>query len=169
MKIKKNSKGFTLIELLLYVSLIGFVAMTAAVFLTVLQRQRVRSQVIMEVEDQGVAAMQIIDQIIRNSSSITSPAAGASGASTTLVVPTGALSPTTFALSGGAITMTEGANAAVNLTSNKVTITGLSFANLSRPSTKGNLRIQFVVNFNNPDGIAEYTYSKTFISSESLR
>jgi len=165
----KGNFGFTLIELLLYVSLMGVVVMATTVFLTVLQKQRVRSQVIMEVESQGIKLMQNFTQIVRNSTSISSPAVGVSSSSLTLVVPTGSLSPTVFGLSSGVVTMTEGVNPVVNLTSGKVIVSGLTFSNYSRASTKGNIRVQFVVSYNNPDGISEYTFSKTFISSASLR
>lgn len=164
-----KNRGFTLIELLLYTVLIGLVVMATAVLLSVLQKQRVRSQVIMEVEDQGVAAMQIITQIIRNSTAINSPAAGATGTSVSVNVPTGSLSPTVFAVSSGQLTMTEGVNPMVNLTSSKVTVSSVSFSNLTRAGSFGTARIVYTVSYNNPDGIPEYTYSKTFTSDASLR
>lgn len=164
-----KNRGFTLIELLLYTVLVGLVVMSTAVLLNVLQRQRIRSQVIMEVNGQGVAAMQIMTQIIRNSTAINSPAPGATGTSVSVTVPTRSLSPTVFALSSGAIMMTEGASAVVSLTSGKVAVTGVTFSNLTRTGSFGTVRIQYTVSYNSPGGIPEYTYSKTFISNASLR
>lgn len=164
-----KKQGFTLVELLLYGVLIGIVILSASIFLNVLQSQKVRSGVISEVEDNGTAAVQIMTQIIRNATSINSPVQGTSASSVSVVVPTGSLSPAVFALSSGAITVTEGASAAVNLTSAKVVISGLTFTNLTRSGSFGNIRITFTAAYNNLDGRAEFTYTKTFTADASLR
>lgn len=156
-------------ELLLYTVLIGMVILSAAALLSVLQKQRVRGQVIAEVDSQGLAAMQTITQTIRNAMAINTPTMGSGGTSVSVTVPTGSLSPTVFTLSSGVLTMTEGANPSENLTSAKVVVSAVTFSNLSRPGTFGTVRIQFTVSYNNPGSIADYTYSKTFISSASLR
>lgn len=161
-------RGFTLIELLLYISLISIVALTAMVFLSVLVNQRVRSQVILEVEEQGASAMRVITQVARNATGINSPTAGNSAASLSVSVPTAANSPTVFDLSSGVLRITEGAGAPVSLTSGKVSVSGLSFTNLSRAGTPGTVRISFTLSYNATAG-NEYNYSKTFISSFSLR
>lgn len=163
-----RSKGFTLIELLLYVSLIGVVVLASSSLWTMLEGQRVKARTIREVSDQGAAAMQMMTQIIRNATSISAPTAGNSAASLTVVVPTGALSPTVMGLSGGVLQLTEGAAAAVDLTSSRVSVSSLSFSNLSRPGTEGTVRIQFTVGYTGP-GTADYTYSKTFINTATLR
>lgn len=164
-----KQKGFTLVELLLYTALIGMVVLTAAVLLSVMQKQKIRDQVIREVEEQGLASMQVMTQTIRNSTLINSPAASASAGILSINVPTAGLSPTTFGLSSGSITMTEGSNPAVNLTSGKVVVSGMNFANLSRGGSFGTIRIQYTVSYNNPGGIADFNYSKLFTGSASLR
>lgn len=161
-------QGFTLVELLLYTTLIGVVVAAVAVVLVLLQRQRVRSQVITEVEEQGTGAMQIMTQIVRNATGINSPAIGASGSTLSVSVTTGALSPTVFSLSGGVLRMTEGVAAAVDLTSAKVTVSSLTFYNLSRSGTPGTIRIVYTVSYN-ATGPVEYSYSKVFTSDASLR
>lgn len=166
---RKKINGFTLIELLLYVSLIGIVVMSTTVFLSILQNQRVKSQVIAEVEDQGVYALRVLTQIIRNSTVINSPAVGVSDTAASFTVPTGSLSPTTATLSGGSIELTEGANAPVSLTTSRVTVSSLSFHNLSRTGTPGTIRIAFTVSYNSSAGTTVYGYSKTFTSDASLR
>jgi hypothetical protein len=91
-----KQKGYTLIELLLYVAIIGGLLISVTMFYGVTLNARVKSQSISEVEQQGALALDYITQTIRNATSITAPAAGATGSSLTLVVPTGVLSPTTF-------------------------------------------------------------------------
>lgn len=166
---KLKNSGFTLVELLLYVGLLSIVMFSAAVFLSLLLQSRTKNQVITEVEQQGVLAMQRMMQVVRNSTLINTPAVGASGSALSVNLPQAALSPTVFALSGGAITMTEGAGAAVSLTNNLVSVTGLTFSNLSRASTPGTVRIQFTISYINNSGRNEFDYSKTFDSDASLR
>ncbi len=166
---RKNINGFTLVELLLYSVILGSLVFGLVGAAQVFLRTRARAQVIEEVDEQGLSVLRIITQITRNASAINSPGTNSSGASLSLNVPTAGLSPAKFALNNGAVTMVEGGNSVVNLTSAKVTVTGLSFSNLSGPGTPGNVRIQFTLGFNNPDGNADYTYSKNFIGSASLR
>jgi Tfp pilus assembly protein PilW len=97
---KPQQSGYTLIELLLYVSIVGVLLISVSYFFAMIVDARVKNQSITEVNDQGMAAMDYITQVIHNATSITSPAAGGSGSTLTLVVPTGSLSPTTFDLSG---------------------------------------------------------------------
>lgn len=162
-------KGFTLIELLLYVSIIGAVILSIAVFLSLLMQSRVKNQIIAEVEQQGIQVMQIITQTGRNAEAITSPALGTSASTLTFDVPTVANDPTTFDLANGAIRITEGAGSPISLTNSQVTASGLTFQNLSRTNTPGTIRIKFTLTSVNPSGRNEYNYSKTFYDSATLR
>lgn len=163
------NRGFTLIELLLYVSIVGVLVLALSAFLFVLLEARVKNQTIAEVEQQGVAAMQIITQTARNTEAITAPIVGASGSSLTLDVITVASDPTVFDLSSGALRITEGAGSAVALTNSRIVASALTFQNLSRASTPGTVRIQFTLTAANPSGRQEYTFAKTFTSSATLR
>lgn len=160
--------GFTLIELLLYVSIIGVVILGASSYLSLLQHQSVRTRVIRETEEQALSAMQAMTQVIRNATAIQSPAAGNSASSSSVSVSSPSLSPTVFSLQSGAIFMQEGTASAVPLTTNRIIISGLTFSNLSA-TAPGTLRIQFTAAYNNPDGMPEYTYTKTSTASATLR
>jgi len=50
-----------------------------------------------------------------------------------------------------------------------VTVSGLTFQNLSRSATPGTVRIQFTLTHVNPAGRNEYSFAKTFIGSATLR
>lgn len=169
MKSYQAQKGFTLIELLLYVGLSSVLLISISVFMASLVESRVKNQTIAEVEQQGLQAMQIITQIARNAEAITSPTIGSSGSSITLDVITGANDPTIFDTSGGVLRIKEGSGSPVELTNSRVTVSGLLFSNLSRASTPGIVRIQFTLSYVNNLGRNEFDYSKTFISSASLR
>lgn len=167
--IKKAQSGFTLIELLLYVGIVGAMILTVAAILPVFMQSRIKNQTISEVEQQGTSVMQIITQTVRNAQTVTAPTIGNSASSATLDVVTAGADPTIFDLSGGALRITEGAGSPVALTNLHVTVSGLTFQNLSRTSTPGNLRIQFTITGVNPAGRNEYDFSKTFYGNASLR
>lgn len=167
--INKKNKGFTLIEILLFLGISATMLLVVSIFITFILQAGTKSQTVAEVEQQGLFAMQTITQVIRNSTSITSPTAGNSATSATFVVPTGALSPTIFDLSSGAIRIKEGAGTAVNLTNTEVTASALNFQNLSWTSTSGEVRISFTLTRNNPENKNEYDYSKTFYATAALR
>ena len=166
---KSRTGGFTLVELLLYVATLSIMITAVSIFLSLLLQMRTKNRVIAEVEQQGILASMKITQAIRNSILINTPAAGASGSTLSLTVTPVSSSPTLFALSGGAVTMTEGAGAAVGLTNNLVSVSGLTFSNLSRAGTPGTVRVQFTITYINNSGRNEFDYSKIFDSNASLR
>jgi len=159
---KNYQKGFTLIELLLYIAIASIIVFTTASMLRFTLESRVKNQTIAEVEQEGAQVMQLITQTVRNATAISSPTIGASGAS--LSVDT-----TVFDLSGGAIRIKEGAGAAVNLTSSKITVSSLNFQNLSRVSTPNIVRVSFTVTYTNSSGRNEYDFTKSFYGSAGLR
>ena len=162
-------KGFTLVEMLLYMSILSVIVLALSSFLYLSYSSRIKATVIAEVEQQGNQTMSIITQNIRNAQSITSPATGASANSLTLTEYSALLSPTIINQTGNKLQITEGLNPSVDISSNRVVISGLSFQNLARPSTPGIIRIQFTLNHLNPNNLGEYTYSKTFTTTASLR
>ncbi len=97
---RHNQTGYTLVELLLYIAIVGSLLTAIVFFLGTTVESRLKNETISEVNDQGASIMDTLTQTIRNATSITSPASGASLPALTLVVPTGTLSPTVFDLSG---------------------------------------------------------------------
>lgn len=162
-------KGFTLIEVLLYMAILSIVVLALSSFTVLSYTSRVKANVIAEVEQQGSQTMSLISYNIRNAASIISPVSGVSDSSLTLTEYIGSNSPTIFSQLGNAMNITEGANAAIDITSNRVVISGLLFQNLSRPNTPGVIKISFTLTHINPSNRGEYIYSKTFTSTISLR
>lgn len=165
----QTNAGFTLIELVLYVAISGFILLAVSLFLQALLESRIKNQTIAEVEQQGIQVMQLITQTLRNGDKISSPVQGTSAASLSVYTYAAINNPTVFDLSGGAIRISEGSAAAVSLTNSRVVVSGVRFSNFSRSGTPGIVRIQFTVTHLNPSGRSEYDFSKTFISSASLR
>jgi len=166
---RNNKSGFTLVELLLYFAILSLIITMVSGFIFLSYQSRIKATVVAEVEQQGNQTMNIILQNIRNASGITAPATGASAASLTLTQYNGTVSPTVFDLSGGTLRITEGANPAVNITSNRVTASSVTFQNLTNGTSPGTVRVQFTLAHNNPSNQGEYSYSKVFTSTASLR
>ncbi|HEX3568779.1 MAG TPA: type II secretion system protein [Candidatus Saccharimonadales bacterium] len=161
--------GFTLIELLLYVAIVGSLLLAVVTFYGMTLDQRIKNQAIAEVNQQGTQVMDQMTQTIRNATSITTPTTAASGSTLILVVPTAASSPTTFALNGTALQITEGTGSAIALTGTRVKVGSVAFTNLTRSGTNGIIQISFVVSYANNTGRTTYDYQKTFTSSAEVR
>lgn len=161
--------GYTLIELLLYISLASVLLIGLSVFFGISAEARVKTQTVTEVDQQGGLVMDYIQQTVRNATSITSPSAGTSGSSLTVVVPTASLSPTIFNLSGTTLQVKEGSATAIALTNTKVTVSNLTFTNVSRSGTDGAVRISFTLDRVNNTGRNEYSYTKTFTTTVAIR
>lgn len=169
MEKSKKMRGFTLVELMLYVVITAAIIFSFIIFLQAILESRIKNQTVAEVEQTGMQIIQLINQTARNATAMTTPAQGASGAILTLTVPTGANSPTVFDLASGAVRIKEGAGPNVNLSSSRVTVSGLTFQNLTRAGTPGSVQYQFTVTYNNPANRNEYNFSRTFHASASLR
>lgn len=166
---REPRQGFTLIELLLYVAIASMILLAVTLFLPTLLDARVKNQTIAEVEQQGLQVMQRITQTLRNAEVLTAPTAGATGTTLSVDTITASNNPTVFDLSGGVLYITEGAGTPVPLTNNRVTVSGLTFRNLSRTNTPGVIHVEFTVTHNNPANKKIYDFSKTFVSSAALR
>ena len=156
---QKNHSGFTLIELLLYISISSVLLLILSVFLSSLLHARIKNQTIAEVDQQGTQIMHLLAQTARNAEAITSPGQGATIGSLTLNTLSAVNDPTVFDLSAGAIRITEGVGSPVPLTNSRMIAS----------DTPGTVRIQFTLAHLNPAGRNEYSFTKTFISSATLR
>lgn len=169
MSIEQTKNGFTLIELLLYLGISATILFVVSTFFVLMLQSKVKNQTIAEVEQQGMAAMQIITQTIRNATSISLPYPGTSAPNAVFVVPEQSQSPAAFDMFSGRIRVTEGSGQAVDLTNSHVAVSSLDFQNLSWPGTAGDIRVSFTLTKNNPENRNEYSYSRTFYATASLR
>ncbi|MBT4277762.1 hypothetical protein HOD96_03410 [Candidatus Falkowbacteria bacterium] len=164
-----NSNAFTLIELILYIGIASILLVTISSFLFILLESRVKNQTIAEVEQQGIQAMQIITQTIRDAEGVNSPTQGTSGSTLSLDVITAGNDPTVFDLSSNTLQITEGSGGAVSITNSRIIVSDLTFRNLSYSNAQGAIKIEFTLTHINPEGRQEYGYSKTFYGSASIR
>ena len=170
MTISQSQKGFTLVELVLYVSICSILLLTISSFLSFLLGARVRSQAITEVNQQGFQIMSLITQTIRNGRSIQAPGIGTS--SSTLSITTGntVLNPTIFDVSSTTLRVKEGSKTPVSLSNSRVKVSALIFQNVSSgSSTEKIIRISFTIDSVNQGGRSEYSFTKSFSGSATLR
>lgn len=168
-RFKIYERGFTLVEVILYVSIASVMLTLISIFIAATLESRVKSQTIAEVEQGGAQALDVIVQTIRNSVNVNTPATSTTGATLSLGVIDPLKNPTIFDLSIGRLRITEGVGAPVEITNPKISVTNLSFSNLSKTNTPGSIRVEFTVSHNNPSGRNEFEFSKNFTASASLR
>lgn len=165
----RNSGGFTLVETLLYVSIISVMLLVFSVFLFLILQSQTKFQTVSEVDRQGIQAVQVMTQTIRNAKKINIPAQGASGATLSVDMADSGKTPTVFNSSGSNLQIKEGTGPIIPLTNSKIAVSGLAFSNVSKTNTPGIIKFQFTLSYINLSGRNEYSYSKTFYGSAAVR
>lgn len=165
-----TQRGFTLVELLLYIGVASLLIVTISSFITLMWEARVKNRTIAEVEQQGLQAMELITQTVRNAESVTVPSAGAQSSTLTVDAADAADDPTVFRESSGQLVIDEGSTPTTTaVTNDHVTVSGLAFTNLSVSGTPGVVRIEFTITYNASADTNPYTYEQTFIGSAVTR
>jgi len=161
--------GFTVLELLLYVTISSSVLLMSVMFMGALLEARVKNEVMAEVEQQGLSAMQTVTASLRNASGVTTPSAGSSGSVLTLATYAPLTNPTVFDVLGGTLRIKEGATSTVPLTNPLVVVSGFEVSNITAPGTPGSARVVFTLTYSSPSQKGAYTYAKTFTGTGTLR
>jgi type II secretory pathway pseudopilin PulG len=170
MPLRRNQKGFTLVEMILYVSVCSILLLTISTFLSFLLGARIRSQAITEVNQQGFRAMNLIALTVRNGRSIETPTIGATTSVLSLTTKDPLLNPTVFDVASGTLRITEGTGKPIVLTNSRVIVSNVFFQNLSSTSSAERImRISFTIDYGNISGRDEYSYTKTFSESATMR
>lgn len=170
---KKNQieqfKAFSLVEVLFYVAMLSVFILVLSTFWGTLQDVQLKGKAMNTVSTEAAFMLNRITQSIRNASSISSPAAGGSASGLTLTSSTPALNPTIFDLNNGNVRISSGANPYTNLNSPWVTVTNLTFSNLTGANAKGVIRIQMTVSYKNSDNTANQNYVQTFYATAAIK
>jgi prepilin-type N-terminal cleavage/methylation domain-containing protein len=168
-KNKKHQKGFTLIEMLIYVAIFSVVMGALVTFIQLISQSRVRSQAVLEVNDQGAEISRVITQTLRNSISINIPATSTSASSLSVRTILASTTPTTFTVVSGILYKTEGANSPVALNNSRVVVSNLNFSNLSKFNSFGSVRTSFALATVSSSSQPQYNYSVTFYATGTLK
>ncbi|MBI4034752.1 type II secretion system protein [Candidatus Saccharibacteria bacterium] len=170
----KTEKGFTLLEILLYLAIFAVTIGSIVGLSQAAISQRIKNQVIAEVNYQGEAVLASLSQAIRSAASVTSPALGESSASLTLATAAGSTNPTIFqAITDSGRTrlrLSEGSPASSYfLTNSHVRLSNLSFVNAGADGTAGSIKIQFDLSYESDSPRHEYVFSKTYWGATNLK
>ncbi len=156
----KINNGFTLVELILYIAIVT-IFMTGVIYFTSdIVYGRVKSQVHQEVNQNIRFASKRIMYEIRNASSVT-----VSPSSITLGSTDVGRNPTVIDVFGNRLRIGYGGNQYF-LTSNKVTVSNLSFTDLS---TAGTTNVKFSITIDSTGDRREFQKSETYETSVELR
>ena len=172
-RLHHQQSGFSVIELLIYITIFSTM-IGAVVGLAVLASgQKVNSQATADINYQGEATMALITQTIHQATAITAPTPATNSASLTLSMPNTAVNPTVFSTYNDGTTtrfrISEGSPAVTNnLTNSHVTVSNLTFTNMSLPSTKGSVLIAFTITYRTGSARQEFSVSKRFMGAATI-
>lgn len=172
-KPQRYRRGFTLVEVLLYTGIVSVILSAIVFFLMIILSAQTRNQVIAEVEQQGIQAMQVITKNIENTKLISSPTRNGNPTSILTMDMVGQglnADVLSFALADKMIYMQKGSFTPVALLNNQVEVSNLSFQDLANDGSHNAIvRVEFTVNYKNPGERADYSYSQAFYGSATVR
>ncbi len=141
-------------------------------FVQLMFEARAKHQTVAEVEQQGQIVMNMITQSVRKGKAVCAPAINATSTSA-LSIDTGtgcaANAPTIYDLSGATLRIKEAAATQINLTNSRVSVSSFEARDLTVAGGKRSVRISFTLAYAGGSTKNEYTYSKVFQASGSLR
>ena len=165
--------GFSLIEMLIYITIFSIMIGAVVGLAVMTSAQKINSQVTADINYQGEAAMALITQTVHQANSITTPTAGNSNGSLSLVMASASVNPTVFSSYNDGTTtrlqVNEGSPAVQNnLTNAHAVVSGLTFTNKSLAATKGSVLISFVLTYKTTSARQEFTFNKTFFGAATI-
>jgi hypothetical protein len=162
-------RGFTLIETLLYLAIASSIILGVSLCLVLVLQSRIKYQAITEVEQQGIFAMQVITDALRNADVINTPFPGATSSQLSINIPASPNNPVVFYESGGILKETVGNGSPIDLVSPSVTVSKIEFADFPGGFGPGAVRVKLTLNYNNISTRNEYAYQADFYNFISLR
>lgn len=166
----KLNKGFSIVELLISIAIMSIVVVVAVTVMRSALNNEKRGRALEEVEWQASFIMNTISQSLRNGTAINSPAAGVTATTTSIAISTiPAENPTVFTLTNGRVTISEAGGSAIPISSTAVTVTTLTFQNVTAGTNEGSIRVTLGLRYNNPNNIPEQSYSTTRVTTVSMR
>lgn len=164
----KLERGFTFIELILYVGILTTMLVALIPFAWNIIGGGVKSATQQEVFSNARYISERLKYEIRNATGINS----VSSTQISLATATAGTNPTVINLSGGNITITQGASSAVNLNSVNTTVSSLTFTNYTSGDSKTeHIQFIFTLNANYPGAGQrhEFNESTTIEGSAEVR
>ncbi len=156
--------------MVLYVAICSGLLLSLSATFSYLLGSRVKSQAIAEVNQQGFFVMSLITSTIRNAKSVDIPTMSNASTTLSLTVQSPLLSPTVFSVSSSTLVIREAGGVFIPLTSPRLSVSNLLFENISSASSTDKIiRVTYTLSYLSSSPRQEYSYSKTFTGSATLR
>lgn len=168
-KNNKRLKAFSLIEVMFYISMLSVFILVLATFWGTLMEVQEKGRAMSAVDSEALFILEQISESIRSAEGISSPLNGNSSSTLSLSFKDTSRDPTIFNLLNGDIQLSQAGGGYISLNSDRVVINNIIFTNLTRPSSKGTIKIQLDLSYINPNGSANSNYSQTYYAGASLR
>lgn len=142
-----NRRGFTLIEILVATAIFTMVIVSFISIFVAIASMQARQMSSAVVDQQSQFLLQRIQYYVQSSSYVsTTPDLAAS--TLTLRMPSSTIDPTVISLSGGRVYLQQAGGAVQPLTSNKITVSNLSFTRHQNPPGHDSVSVDFTINYN---------------------
>ena len=166
---QEKEKGFSMVEMIIYIAIFAIFVGALITFSLNINSSRLRSQMMLEVKDQGADLMRTLTTSIKNATVINNPGTGVSSGVLSINTSNLQTTPTIFSEDGEALYITEGTSSPIALTNNKVKLTNLTFTNVSQSSTPGIIKIRFTISNTASKSSPAEQYSVDFYGSSAVR
>jgi len=165
----RSQGGFTLLEVILWLAISATLLSAAVLLFVQIQSVFIKSQVVSEVEGQGIQAMQIVIQTIQDSVEVVTPTLGNDSASISLNLDNGSLDTTDISIDGdGSLQIIESGGTPIQLTNGRVIVSNLLFSNFSSSTEYSSIRVEFDLSHVNLSNRNEFSYTRNFRSAASF-
>lgn len=162
-----NKNGFSLIETLIYLAIVAMACVSFVSFTLAINQSSGKIYASQEAQANSRAVLGFISQRIRKADNVLSPLEGNSSSTLVLDMPFPE-QDLTFRVENGTLVLQEGLSLPVSLTSGKVNVSSLNFANLAASGERDNISIEAVFQYAGSDS-AEYKYSQALKTGVSIR
>jgi type II secretory pathway pseudopilin PulG len=164
-----KTSGFTLVESLIYFAILGILLVAIGSILFHVILGKIKAETIQEVSQNARIVTERIADSVRNAQSISTPSSGQTTTSLSLTMTAASKNPTVFDVSSGRLRIKEGSSAAQNITGEDVTVSSISFTNVSYANTPGTVRIALTLAASGTSVLKEYKYQNTFYTTVTIR
>ena len=165
----KQQEGFTLIELLLYSAVSVTIILATSSLYTIIMQVHLKTQTVATVEEQGTHMLLLMTQTIRNARRIALPTPATEDTVLQATMDDPNVDPTVFRLVNGTLIVSQGKQNSEALNNSRVAVTDLTFQNASPSAQFDSIKIQFTVMRTSTEERNEFSYSKTFYGTASIR
>jgi|GEM_PF-1955181 len=138
----KSSSGYTLIELLVYIGVFALVAVGLTTTFVAVTRVQTEQTSDVEIDQQSAFLLSRLQDYIANASLIDIPVS-APTSTLRLRVPAHTSDPTVITVTGGVVYVAQGAGTPQPLTSNKVSVSNLTFTRQANPGSHDSVSLSF--------------------------